>query len=179
MRTKKSDERALGPVDLHSEAAQNIVHRKLHRVFTSMLEDPSSLDSVVTEFSIFILEVCKLHQLIQSTSSDLLGALTALHAIQGEGINLQRHQGRQQQCRRRIGRDFLHCFTSNTKYDRIMGSCEDLLNEYLASFIKYEGDGITYSGKVRLNVDFSGCRFAAPVESEYTSRLNTLLIKYF
>ena len=104
----KSESRAQSKVDLDSSAVHSAAHRRLHKAFTNLIADPHGLlESYCTEFANVLVEFNKLHAIVTDCSAELQGVATAIHHSQREHVNLQRHQGRIQQCQRRLSREFL------------------------------------------------------------------------
>ena len=156
----KSEQRAQGKIDLDSSSAHSAAHRRLHKAFSDLLADPHALmESFCNEFATLIVEFNKLHAIVVGCSTELQGVSTAVHHAQREHVSLQRHQGRLQQCHRRLSREFIKSFTGHTKYGQILHSCEDLMNSYLKEMVQREGDGLSYTGRAILTADFSHCKF--------------------
>lgn len=156
----RAEQRLQGRVKLDSTAAHTAAHRRVHKVLSSLVSNPHGmLEAVCNEFATLIVEYNKLHDVVTTAATELQGTITAMHHVQREEITLQRHRGRLSQCQRRLGRDFIKSFTNHTKYDQLMFSCEDLLNSYLKEMVEREGDGITYTGRLVLNADFSQYKF--------------------
>ena len=108
-----------------------------------------------------IFEHAKTYTIVKQTTNDLLGCLTRQYHNQAAGLQHLKQYQRYQRSSKRLGQTFLDSFCSNTKYDRLVASLEDLCKQYLDKYLESTDIKVDVSAPPRLILDFSPCKFNA------------------
>ena len=123
--------------------------------------DSTSAEILSQVTSKMILEATKQHKLVREISLELQALCTALHHCNKDNMNLIRHHARYQQCRKSLEDDVLSSFKSTTKYARLVGQVEDVMQQYFVQFMKEKHSGLSHTGRPRLRLDFSDVKFSS------------------